>query len=192
MRLASDPVGFPARHRRCRRRVPGPVRWRDRWRACRQVAMRTSARRCCHNGTPTDQARYSSSAIRGPAPGIRCLGLSSRWMHRRADEGGDTGSYACEENAARLPRRQRYLRIQRRALARPTRTRRQTRGASQRVAHEVVGCRAMPIQLTGRCIDAVAGSDGDESTAARLSTSETFDDGKSLSPGVAGPLGRAG
>jgi len=40
--------------------------------------------------------------------------------------------------------------------------------------------------------NSVAGSDGDESTAARLSTSETFDDGKSLSPSVAGPLARAG
>jgi len=60
------------------------------------------------------------------------------------------------------------------------------------VAHEVVGVPRHALQLTGKCVDAVAWSDGDDTTAARLSTSETFDDGKSLSRGVAGPLATAG
>ena len=60
------------------------------------------------------------------------------------------------------------------------------------MAHEVVGVPRHALQLTGKCVDIVAWSDGDDTTAARLSPSETFDDGKSLSRGVAGPLATAG
>jgi len=75
----------------------------SRGRRTRAACSGTPARPHLPDATPRAGSIVGSAAVSGkcPAPGIRCLCASFRWMPRKADEGGIPGRMSTEENAAR-------------------------------------------------------------------------------------------